>query len=353
MDRFEAAREVIERCRKADGFLASAHLYRDFYMRDLVFSEEALLRLGHQETVKKQFELFLSRQREDGQIPTLVKVLPRFILDHEFHFWTSDTEILLLYGTSRYAEHTGDFQFLKENARQLELCRRFVEGRLNRFGFIQGTDWRDAMIVYKDRALLANQVLLVAMYDSLGRQGEAEALRRKVNEAFFSRERGFYADFVWREGDELRRDFCFDCFGNSLAILNEVASSSDAYAIATLLESARTRFGYRNLIPPYRINRLAALSSAEGLRAFGRTGAFLRNRPSNYQNSAIWPFVEARIVQALSKLGLERRAEEAFNLMLNRVGFNEWYSPTTGEPKGSRMQLWTAASLLEARDSVR
>jgi len=86
------------------------------------------------------------------------------------------------------------------------------------------------------------------------------------------------------------------------------------------------------------------------MKAFFRNGAIFRNRPYNYQNSAIWPFVESRIVQAFSKLDLSDRAASTFETMATRTGCNEWYSPQTGKPKGSREQLLSAASLLDARN---
>jgi len=79
-------------------------------------------------------------------------------------------------------------------------------------------------------------------------------------------------------------------------------------------------------------------------------GAFLRNKPGRYQNSAIWPFVEIRVIDALKKLQANIEAEEAIKVMIERKGFNEFYDPITGEPGGSEGQLWTAAAVLSAAD---
>jgi hypothetical protein len=48
-----------------------------------------------------------------------------------------------------------------------------------------------------------------------------------------------------------------------------------------------------------------------------------------YQNSAIWPFVEMRVINALRKLQATSEAEAAIKLMIERKGFNEFYNPIT------------------------
>lgn len=88
------------------------------------------------------------------------------------------------------------------------------------------------------------------------------------------------------------------------------------------------------------------------MTAFLRTGAILRNQPNSCQNSAIWPFIESRIAHAFYTLGLTDDAARTFETMMNRKGCNEWYSPQTGEPKGGDGQLWSAASILDAKSAL-
>lgn len=353
LDKIEEANATIEKCKMENGFHASIQSYPEFWMRDFVFSEEALLRLGYADTVRRQFEKFLRKQRPNGQIPTLITSPWRAIFNQSFHFWTSDGELLFLIGARRYSEATGDSDFLEKNAPRFERCLSFVRGRLNRLGFIPGMDWRDAMIHYRGKCLLANQILLVGMYQSLRMDREARELREKINGVFLSPEQKFYADCVWWEGEDLKKDFLhFDCFGNSLAILDGVAPDSAAKEIAGLFAGARSEFGYRNIFPPLETERYASVQSIPNINAFVRTGAIFRNAPHTYQNSTIWPFVEARVIHALVKLGFSEEAARIYNVALHRKGVNEWYDPLTGEPRGSKGQLWTAASILEAKEAL-
>ncbi|HKT21648.1 MAG TPA: hypothetical protein VJR06_03355, partial [Nitrososphaerales archaeon] len=120
-------------------------------------------------------------------------------------------------------------------------------------------------------------------------------------------------------------------------------------AIAGTLEGFRradSGFGYRNVSPAYPVNRWKGFRSVGRFNAFVRTGAWLRNRADHYQNSAVWPFVEARVVGALRSAGSTSEAEAASGRLLRRRGMSEWYSPTTGEPHGSNGQLWTAAAVI-------
>jgi len=352
LDKIEEAKQVIEKCKTESGFHASTQLYPELWVRDLVFSEDVLLRLGYQDTIRRHFEAFLKAQRENGRIPTVITTPFRRIFNQEFHFWISDGEILFLTGVMKYIEHTGDLGFSELHGERIRLCRDFIGGRLNRLGLIQGMDWRDALTNYRNKFLLANQVLLVQMYDLLREEGKSDELRKTIRDVFYSDEHGFYADSVWWNKESLERDFRFDCFGNSLAILNEVGSKASEDRIVKLLEGAKTQFGYRNIFPPYKVERFIFKEPLKNMNAFLRNGAVLRNRPNNYQNSTIWPFVESKIAKAYLKLGLTDKARETLNMLLGREGLNEWYSPVNGEPRGSREQLWSASAILEVRDAL-
>ncbi len=343
----QEAKAVIEECRRERGFFASTERYREFWIRDIAFSEDALLRLGYAVPVRRQFEEAFKRQRGNGEIPAVISPRWRSVLTQQFQSWTSDSDILLLIGCCVYAEAMDDWHFLEENSAALERCLGSVEGRRNQSGFIVGMDWRDAVPNYLGRCLLSNQVLLVRMYRSLRREKDAEELKSKIRDVFFSPSLGFYADSVWWDHGELRNDLTFDSFGNSLAILEDVYADSST-KVATQFRRAWSPFGQRNISPPLGIERSRAITSLEGARAFLRNGAIFRNRRDHYQNSAIWPFVEKCVISALVKVGSIEEAERMFEAMLKRRGMSEWYDPRTGNPKGSEGQLMSAASILEA-----
>jgi hypothetical protein len=72
-----------------------------------------------------------------------------------------------------------------------------------------------------------------------------------------------------------------------------VASEKVSKGILNGFNNAKTPFGYRNITPYYEYNR-AKLLATWCLMCGVTNGAFLRNSPGLYQNSAIWPFVEIR-----------------------------------------------------------
>jgi hypothetical protein len=347
LSKVEEAKKVVEECRTSEGFRASAQFYPELWVRDLVFAEDCLLELGYSDTIRRHLESFLRLQRSNGQIPTALSSNRKRIFNQRFQSWTADSEILFIIGARKYAHYTGDAEFLRLHAEQLDRCLSFVESHVNAHGLVPGMDWRDALLNYAGRFLLANQLLLVDMYDLLDRRDSSLSLRQKIHQTFYSSDHGFYADFVWWDGDVLRKETRFDSLGNSLALLNDTALGDSAESVARAFEGGMTKFGYRNLFPPYRIQRAKSFATLKNLNAFLRNGAVFRNRPNYYQNSGIWPFVEGKIVHALLKLEMSREAIEATRMILSRSGCNEWYSPLTGTPKGSGHQLWTAAAIIE------
>ena len=250
-------------------------------------------------------------------------------------------------GVYKYASVACDPAFLEENQEGLTKCLRFVEGKRSSLGLIPGADWRDAVMNYDRKFLLSNQVLLAEMYDSMGISEDARETRETIRYIFSCPDEGYLADCVsWKEG-ALVRESRLDCLGNAMAICSGVLIGQDAQKAANWFEVSRTPYGYANLSPPIMIRRTEAFRSALALNYFVRNGAFLRNRPGHYQNSAVWPFVEARVVAAFRKVGRADKAGELSAIILNRQAFNEWYSPESGAPRGSRDQLWTAAAVLE------
>ncbi len=342
----DEALRVVERCRTGEGFRASAHLYPELWMRDLVFSEEVLLRLGHAATVRRHFESFLRLQRSSGQLPTVVTAGWRRVMNQRFHFWTCDTEILFLIGTSVYERLSGDTGFTSANRERLLRCRSYVLGRRNEWGLIPGGDWRDAVPDFAGRCLLSNQAHLVDMLEAEGLDREADTLRERIRDLYFDAEAGRLANSVSIVDGSLTKDLRIDCLGSSLAILNRTVSGKAATTVAEGLSAAKTKHGFRNMFPPMEVGRAAAFKSLKGLNAFVRNGAVFRNRENQYQNSTIWPFIEARIASAFRTVGMQKEADETSETITGHSGLFEWYSPLTGLGGGSRDQLWTAAAVL-------
>jgi GH15 family glucan-1,4-alpha-glucosidase len=346
LEKEKQALEVIRACRTDQGFNASTQLYHQLWLRDLVYSEDSLLRLGFQRDVENHFSEFIALQRNTGQMPTVIDYGVSKVIRQRYQRCPSDAEILFVIGMNKLVA-VGCDEFFDENLESVKLCVAFIENKLDSHRFIPGMDWRDAMPVYIDKYLLANQMLLADMYELQGNLQVSNLVKENVNKLFYCGDLGWYADSIHWSGNELKMDRHFDSLGNALAILNGTASKEASEDILRGFNVAKTPFGYRNIMPYYLINREKALAT------WYKTcrvpfAVFLRNRTGKYQNSAIWPFVEIRVIEALRKLQARNEADAATNIMIKRQGFNELYDPTTGAPEGSDGQLWTATAALEA-----
>jgi hypothetical protein len=345
LEKREGALKVIEDCRRKNGFYASTQRYPELWLRDLVYSEDVLLSLGYVNDVENHLTEFAMLQRASGQLPTVIAHGINRLIRRRYQGCSCDTEILFVIGMCKLAHFLGR-QF-KEQPRAIKSSVGFIENKLDEHHLIQGMDWRDAMPTYIGKYLLSNQMLLADMFELLGNYKAADIIKANVNEFFVSEKLCFYADSIYWENGNLKQDLHFDCLGNALAILNNTASGKISNGILKSFGAAKTRFGYRNIAPNYEFNR-TKLHSTWDLLCSLANGAFLRNKPGIYQNSAIWPFVEIRVIEALKKLGAVQDAEEAVKVMFEREGFSEFYDPVTGLQGGSKGQLWTSAAVLEA-----
>lgn len=84
------------------------------------------------------------------------------------------------------------------------------------------------------------------------------------------------------------------------------------------------------------------------------------NLPNHYHNGGIWPFIGGLWVRYIHKLGMKDIARrELVNLAhLCSMGaaqeweFNEWHHGVTGRPMGKAFQAWSAASFIQACQSL-
>jgi glycogen debranching enzyme len=165
------------------------------------------------------------------------------------------------------------------------------------------------------------------------------AIRRQRN-------RGLFLSFVNLSfaGDE------GDVFGNLLAIVYGLAGDARANEIVEALKTARAAdpWPIRSVLRP--IER-----SHELWRGYmDRHG---QNRPHQYHNGGIWPFVGGFWVMALMNLGQAElaRAELGKLARLNALDdwrFTEWFNGRTLEPGGMAGQSWNAATFLLAQQAV-
>jgi glycogen debranching enzyme len=86
------------------------------------------------------------------------------------------------------------------------------------------------------------------------------------------------------------------------------------------------------------------------------------NRPGEYHNGGVWPFVCGFYVAACVAAGRMELAKRKLSALTELVkpwheneaewGFNEWVKAQTGQPSGRDWQTWSAAMYLYAADCV-
>jgi hypothetical protein len=152
----------------------------------------------------------------------------------------------------------------------------------------------------------------------------------------------------------------FDLLGNSLAILTGIASPQWATNLLTWIEAEceamRGRGELSVDLPPCLFPYILP-HHADWLPRYERY-----NRPGDYHNGGVWPFVCGFYVSACVAAGQMDLAERKLLALTQLVkpwhenaaewGFNEWIHAQTGKPSGRDWQTWSAAMYLYAAECV-
>jgi glycogen debranching enzyme len=285
------AKQVIKYCNSKNGFYASFNTYfAQYWLRDLVYCIDPVLNLGYTEFVSKHLLLFIRNQKKDGNIPVRIFDIPKIpflvgkllsdppIIDiHTIrkggYYPTVDSPLLLASAlvNNRSIIEKQTNKIVIETA--LNRIKQFLkETTNNEHRFIKGSDWRDAMHNYENKYLFSNQILLYTARKSLGENNIAQDLKKEINRVLWNEKLGYYQDHLQSD--------VFDSLGHALALLNGIVPKDKTDSIIHNFEKGSTKYGYRNLWPPYHP------------KICGR-------KKDTYQNGGIWPFVDGHIILAL------------------------------------------------------
>jgi hypothetical protein len=338
--------------------------YPEPYTRDLMFSILGIAvsdNLFLLKSIRKVLVVLAKNQSALGHIPSLVH-------DKE-NRGSSDTTPLFLLGVGIVRKKTGETDFLSEAVEKALLWMAYQSPSDGELIAQQPTsDWRDEQWV-TGYGLYVNS-LVYSSLRLLGRRPKAELMRRAMNrytitggtihhhvrEGFALRNKPFYAFWSYKIHSSER----FDLLGNSLAILSGVGSPARATRMISWIEAECARMKKRGDLAvdlPPNFFPFITPGDPDWHMRYSRY-----NRPGEYHNGGIWPFVSGFYIAALvaaRRYGLAREKLITLTRIITQAktrhlhfGFNEWIKAQDGKPKGEDWQTWSASLYLYAARCV-
>lgn len=334
--------------------------YPEPYTRDMMFSIFGIAVSENKKlfaSIRKVLETLARNQTEHGHIPSLVH-------DKEDR-GSSDSTPLFLLGTAIFRKATGEEDFLKEAVEKALVWMEYQSPSDRSLVAQQPTsDWRDEQWVL-GYGLFVN-TLVYSYLRLLGRHEKADRvcrdmrrfiitegiIHRHVHEGLVVKHKPYYALWSYKIYSSER----FDLLGNSIAILSGLASPSRADEMISWIEeecgNLKKNGDLAVDLPPNFFPYIKPGDPDWHLRYE------LFNKPGEYHNGGIWPFVCGIYIAALVSAGKYTLAREKLIELTHLVklsqsadltfGFNEWIKAQTGKPKGQDWQTWSAALYLYA-----
>lgn len=356
--------------------------YPEPYTRDLMISILGIAVSGNRELLKsiqKVLETLAKNQTEKGHIPSLVH-------DTEDR-GSSDTTPLFLLGVGIYRQVMNEPDFLKTSAEKALLWMEY-QSPSDRYLIAQQptSDWRDEQWII-GYGLFVNTLvysyLKLFNHDERARRVRQEMSRftitegtmnHHIHEGLVVKHKPYYAFWSYKIHSSER----FDLLGNSLAILSGIASPSRADEMVTWIEAEceamKSKGDLAIDLPP----NFFPFTNPEDPDWHVRYSEY--NKPGEYHNGGIWPFICGFYIAALvaakrfslaeqklivltecikktnfdTESAIKNKANSSVDISPESAefGFNEWIKAQDGEAKGQNWQTWSAAMYLYAAKCV-
>jgi hypothetical protein len=338
--------------------------YPEPYTRDLMFSIFGIAVSDNKKllgSIRKVLETLAMNQTEHGHIPSLVH-------DKEDR-GSSDSTPLFLLGTGIFRKATGDDDFLKDAVEKALVWMEYQSPSDRSLVAQQPTsDWRDEQwvlgyglfvntLVYSYLRLLGkNEKADKICYDMRRFTITGGIIHRHVHEGLVVRHKPYYALWSYKIHSSER----FDLLGNSIAILSGLASPSRADEMISWIEEECDNMEKTGDLAVDLPPNFFPFMRPEDPDWYPRYELY--NKPGEYHNGGIWPFVCGMYIAALVASGKHTLAHEKLMALTQLVklsqnaelnyGFNEWINAQTGKQMGQDWQTWSAALYLYAAKCV-
>jgi hypothetical protein len=338
--------------------------YPEPYTRDLMFSILGIAVSENQkliENIRNVLKTLAINQTTRGHIPSLVH--------NKEDRGASDTTPLFLLAAGIFRKVTGESDFLDEAVEKALVWMEY-QSPSDRFLVAQQptSDWRDEQwvtgyglfvnaLTYSYLRLLGQHERANQLQHSMGRFTiTAGEMHNHVHEGLVVKHKPYYAFWSYKIFSSER----FDLLGNSIAILSGLASPTRADEMISWVEdecaSMRTRGELTVDLPPNFFPYIKPLDP-DWHERYSKY-----NKPGEYHNGGIWPFVCGLYAAALVAAKRNKLAEKkliALTVLVKpsvgenlNFGFNEWIKAQDGKPMGQDWQTWSAALYLYAAKCV-
>lgn len=334
--------------------------YPEPYTRDLMFSILGIAVSGNSrlvDSIQNVLETLAKNQTEHGHIPSLVH-------DKEDR-GASDTTPLFLMGAGIYRKLTGKSDFLEDAVKKAFTWMEYQSPSDRTMVAQQPTsDWRDEQwvtgyglyvntLAYTSFRMFEQHLKADKLRNEMGRFTITGGVTHKhVHEGLVVLHKPYYAFWSYKIFSSER----FDLLGNSLAILSGIASPTRANEMISWIEDEcagmRDKDELAVDLPP---NFFPYIKPADPDWLI-RYAEY--NKPGEYHNGGIWPFICGFYIAALVAAKRYKLAEEKLLALTEMVrmandnnlefGFNEWIKAQDGKPMGQEWQTWSAALYLYA-----
>jgi hypothetical protein len=300
-------------------------------------------------------------QSEHGHIPSLVHARE--------DRGASDTTPLFLLATGIFRRLSRQPNFLEDAVKKALLWMNYQSPSDRVLVAQQPTsDWRDEQWVL-GYGLYVN-TLVYCFLRLLKQHKRASVLHREMEQFVITKEfqgprvheglkvkyKPYYALWSYKVLNSER----FDLLGNSLAILSGIASPTRTARMIEWVEDECAKMCERGELAVDLPPNFFPFSRPGDADWHAREEVF--NKPGDYHNGGIWPFICGFYIAALvaaKKFKLAQKKLAALTSLVREArgreldfGFNEWHKAQTGKPMGQNWQTWSAALYLYAADCV-
>jgi glycogen debranching enzyme len=337
--------------------------YPEPYTRDLMFSILGIAVSENQiliKSIRKVLETLANNQTQRGHITSLVH-------DPE-NRGSSDSTPLFLLAAGIFRHLAGESAFLEAAITKALIWMEYQSPSDHYLVAQQPTsDWRDEQWVI-GHGLYVNAIVY-SYLRILGFAQRAEKIRHEMNrliitgdtnnqqyEGFLIKHKPYYALWTYKIHNSQR----FDLLGNSIAILSGIASPARANDIISWIEDEcllmKTRGELHSDLPP----NFFPFIKPEDPDWHNRYELY--NKPGEYHNGGIWPFICGFYIAALvaaKRYSLAEKKLMALTQLIKqsntnklKYGYNEWFKSQNGKPMGQDWQSWSAALYLYAAKCV-